>query len=91
MCRQSSIAANGGIESYYNYGYNSGIFAASDPMLGLFNQKIEVFGRFFTCRFSRQKDFDLWPKYANLTAPNKFYIFVAAGQTDSFGNNIHIA
>ncbi len=85
MCRQSSIAMNGAIESYYNSVHNTGLLTASNPMLGLFNAKLEVFGRFLTCRFSRQKDFDVWTKYANLTAPNRFYILVAAGRTDASG------
>ena len=85
MCRQSSIAMNGAIESYYNSVHDSGLFTASNPMLGLFNTKLDVFGSFLTCRFSRQKNFDEWTKYANLTAPNRFYILVAAGKTDTSG------
>lgn len=90
MCRHSSIARNGGIETYYNTPQMSNVLDASNPMLGLFNSQMSIINRHLTCRFSRQKNFPGRSMYSNLTSPNRWHILVASGTTNNFGKNFEI-
>lgn len=87
MCRMSSNAQVGKIETYFNNGRNSQPLNPQNPAIGISNGRIEVFNTFsyLTCRFSRQKAFPGVGGYFDLSAPNRYNILIASGSVNNLG------
>ena len=90
MCRLSTSTKEGKIETYYNQNSKvSDVLQTANPSMGLFDLKIEVRdNKYMMCYFSRQKTFFNVNGFFNLTAPNKYNILVATGQTNYLGTPV---
>ena len=86
LCRQSTLAQNGNIETYYNFGNVAGIVNASRPRIGLFDGLINVSNRFLVCQFSRQNSLpEIQNKFFDINSPNVYNILIASGATNHLG------